>query len=50
MRFVRLDAKLFGPLRERKLELDSDLVLVYGRNESGKSSFRDALELSLIHI
>jgi uncharacterized protein YhaN len=44
VRFVRLDAKLFGPLKERSLELDSDLVLVYGRNESGKSSFRDALE------
>ena len=47
MRFVRLTATAFGPLRERELELDSDIVLVYGPNESGKSSFRAALETTL---
>jgi uncharacterized protein YhaN len=47
MRFVRLIATAFGPLREREFELDSDIVLVYGPNEAGKSSFRAALETTL---
>ncbi len=47
MRFECLDAASFGPLRDRQFELDSDIVLVYGPNEAGKSSFRAALETIL---
>jgi uncharacterized protein YhaN len=47
VRFVKLAAIAFGPLRERVLELDSDIVLVHGPNEAGKSSFRAALETIL---
>ncbi|MHC4422620.1 MAG: AAA family ATPase, partial [Planctomycetota bacterium] len=44
MRFRRLHARVFGPLRDREFDLDADAVLVFGHNESGKSSFRSALE------
>jgi len=44
MRFRRLHARVFGPLRDRDFDLDADAVLVFGHNESGKSSFRSALE------
>ena len=47
MRFVSLAAISFGPLRDRELELDSDVVLIHGPNEAGKSSFRAALETIL---
>jgi uncharacterized protein YhaN len=47
VRFVHLSAITFGPLRKRELELDSDIVLVHGPNEAGKSSFRAALETIL---
>ena len=47
MRFECLDAANFGPLRDRQFELDSDIVLIYGPNEAGKSSFRAALETIL---
>lgn len=47
MRFVHLHAIAFGPLQERELGLDSDIVLVAGPNEAGKSSFRAALETIL---
>jgi len=43
----RLDAKHFGPHRGREFELDPGIVLIYGRNESGKSSFRSAIETIL---
>ncbi len=44
MRFVRLHVKRFGPIRQRVLELDDEAVVIFGRNESGKSSFRSAIE------
>ncbi|MBW1686604.1 MAG: AAA family ATPase [Deltaproteobacteria bacterium] len=44
MRFRRLYVRVFGPLRDREFDLDADAVLVFGHNESGKSSFRSALE------
>lgn len=44
MRFRRLHTRVFGPLRDRDFDLDADVVLVFGHNESGKSSFRSALE------
>ncbi len=47
MRIGRLHAKHFGPHRERDFELDRGIVLIYGRNESGKSSFRSAIETIL---
>jgi hypothetical protein len=47
MRFSELHARRFGPHRDRKFELDSKIVLIYGRNESGKSSIRSAVETLL---
>ena len=47
MRFRRLRMRVFGPHRDLDLDLDSDLVLVFGSNESGKSSFRSAVEARL---
>jgi uncharacterized protein YhaN len=44
VRFVRLRALRFGPIRDRTLELDAEAVVVFGRNEAGKSSFRSAVE------
>ena len=44
MRIRRLEARIFGPLRDRSLDLDASVVLVTGNNESGKSSFRCAVE------
>ena len=47
MRFRRLHAHVFGPLRDRVFELPPETALVFGPNESGKSSFRLALETIL---
>ena len=47
MRFIRLQAVAFGPLIERTFSVDSDIILVYGPNEAGKSSFRAAIETIL---
>jgi uncharacterized protein YhaN len=47
VRFEHVEAVSFGPLRDRAFDLDSDLVLVFGPNEAGKSSFRAALETLL---
>ena len=47
MRLRRLRAAVFGPHRDRDLDLDAGVVLVYGRNESGKSCFREAVETVL---
>jgi hypothetical protein len=44
VRLLRLHAIRFGPIRQRQLELDDEIVIVFGRNESGKSSFRSAIE------
>ncbi|MCP3914826.1 MAG: AAA family ATPase [bacterium] len=47
MRLLGLDAKCWGPLRDRHFALSERIFLVYGRNEAGKSSFRSALETLL---
>jgi len=47
VRLRRLRAAVFGPHRDRNLDLDADVVLVFGRNESGKSCFREAVETVL---
>jgi len=47
VRFRRLHARVFGVLRDRLLELPPEAVLVFGSNESGKSTFRSALETIL---
>ena len=47
MRFIRLEAVAFGPLERRTFAVDSDIVLVHGPNEAGKSSFRAAIETIL---
>jgi uncharacterized protein YhaN len=47
VRLRRLCAAVFGPHRDRDLELDADVVLIFGRNESGKSCFREAVETLL---
>jgi uncharacterized protein YhaN len=47
VRFTRLQTVAFGPLEERVYSVDSDIILVYGPNEAGKSSFRMAMETIL---
>ena len=47
MRLRRLHARAFGALPRGPLELPPGVVLVFGRNESGKSTFRSALETLL---
>ena len=47
MRFIRLQTVAFGPLVERTFSVDSDIILVHGPNEAGKSSFRAAIETVL---
>ena len=47
MRFIRLQTIAFGPLEQRAFAVDSDIVLVHGPNEAGKSSFRAAIETVL---
>jgi uncharacterized protein YhaN len=47
VRLRRLRAAVFGPHRDLDLDLDSDVVLIFGRNESGKSCFREAVETVL---
>ncbi|MBW2542529.1 MAG: AAA family ATPase [Deltaproteobacteria bacterium] len=47
MRFLRLETRVFGPLTQREFPVDSDIVLVHGPNEAGKSSFRAAIETLL---
>jgi len=47
VRLRRLRAAVFGPHRDRDLDLDSDVVLIFGDNESGKSCFRSAVETVL---
>jgi len=47
VRFIRLHTIAFGPLEQRAFAVDSDIVLVHGPNEAGKSSFRAAIETVL---
>ena len=47
MRFIRLQTVAFGPLEGRAFSVDSDIILVHGPNEAGKSSFRAAIETVL---
>ncbi len=47
MRFLRLQATVFGPLQARTFLVDSDIILVHGPNEGGKSSVRAAIETIL---
>jgi len=47
VRFIRLQTIAFGPLEQREFAVDSDIVLVHGPNEAGKSSFRAAIETLL---
>jgi len=47
VRFRSLEAHVFGVLRGRRLELPPEAALIFGSNESGKSTFRSALETIL---
>ena len=47
MRLIGLQTVAFGPLKECTFAVDSDIVLVHGLNEAGKSSFRAAIETVL---
>ncbi len=47
MRFRRLHARVFGVLRDLEVELAPEAAIVFGSNESGKSTFREALETIL---
>ncbi len=44
MRFLELHADNFGPLKDQHFEMHSDVFVVVGQNEAGKSSFHAALE------
>jgi uncharacterized protein YhaN len=44
VRLRGIHAKAFGVLKDLDLQVASDVVVVFGPNESGKSSFRSALE------
>jgi len=47
MRFLELHADNFGPLKNLSFEMHSDVFVVVGHNEAGKSSFHAALETIL---
>lgn len=47
MKLRSLEARVFGPLRHERFDLDGDVVLIHGPNESGKSSFAAAVETLL---
>ncbi|MDF1838004.1 MAG: AAA family ATPase [Planctomycetota bacterium] len=47
MRFLELHAENFGPLKDLHFEMHSDVFVVVGHNEAGKSSFHAALETIL---
>ncbi len=47
MRVLSLDIQQFGALHGRRFATDADTVVVYGRNERGKSSFHHALRTAL---
>ncbi len=47
MRFERVDARAFGPLCDESLEFASGLNVLWGLNESGKSSWHAALYAAL---
>lgn len=47
MRFESVTAHAFGPFRNRSLTLASGMNVVYGPNESGKSSWHAALQAGL---
>src|SRR6476619_2514577 len=47
MRFVSVTAHAFGPLHEATLEFAEGMTVVYGPNESGKSSWHAALYAGL---
>jgi len=47
VKFRVLHAHVFGPLRDRSFAFTDDINLIYGPNESGKSSFRSAMETIL---
>ncbi len=47
MRITSLDVQQFGALHGRRFATDANVVVVYGRNERGKSSFHQALRTAL---
>lgn len=47
MRILSLDVQQFGALHGRRFATDADVIVVYGRNERGKSSFHQALRTAL---
>lgn len=47
MRILSLDVQQFGALHGRRFNTDADVVVVFGRNERGKSSFHQALRSAL---
>jgi exonuclease SbcC len=47
MRIKRVTAHAFGPLRDATLELAPGLTVIYGRNESAKSTWHAAIHAAL---
>jgi DNA repair exonuclease SbcCD ATPase subunit len=50
VRFERVDARAFGPLSDETLEFGPGLTVVWGLNESGKSSWHAALYAALCGV
>ena len=50
MRFVTVQAHAFGPLSERTLQLSPGFTVIYGPNESGKSSWHAAIYAGLCGV
>ena len=47
MRFSRIHARAFGPMKNQCLEFEKGLNIVHGPNESGKSSWHAAITVGL---
>lgn len=50
MRFESVTAHFFGPFRNQTLQLATGMNIVYGLNESGKSSWHAALQAALCGV
>ena len=48
MKIVRIKVDAFGKLKDLDLELDSHFNIIYGRNESGKSTFQDFIRCAIL--
>lgn len=47
MKVLSLRIRSFGELRERKIDFDDELTVIYGKNETGKTSFMEFIRGTL---